>query len=130
MNHDELKFGHITPLFPCIYFGLAALYSFFNIYALGNYEPIDGQWGSFQIYLVIYGFMTSLASSSYLIGLAYLKTAPQRLPRPRLASITVLSALLSWVMLLTFGIIQSHIASMLFHFLFLAASVCLFPALI
>jgi hypothetical protein len=39
---------------------------------------------------------------------------------------------LSWVVLLTFGIIQPYIAiaSMLFYFLFLAASVCLFPALI
>jgi len=127
MNHDELKFGLIRLLFPSIYFGLSAFYSCFDIYALGNYEPKDGQWGSFQISLGIFGFMTVLASLSYWMSLDCLKTAPQRLPRLRLASITVLSSLLSWVVLLTFGIIQPYIAiaSMLFYFLYLAASVCL-----
>jgi hypothetical protein len=46
MNHDELKFGHITLLFPCVYFGLAAFYSLFDIYALGNYEPKAG-WSKY-----------------------------------------------------------------------------------
>jgi hypothetical protein len=130
MNHDELKFGLIRLLFPSLYFGLSAFYSCFDIYVLGNYEPKDGQWGSFQISLGIFGFMTLLASLSYWMSLDCLKTAPQRLPRLRLASITVLSSLLSWVVLLTFVIIQPHIAPMLFYLLFLAASVCLFPALI
>jgi hypothetical protein len=130
MNHGEQDIERIALLFPCVYFGLAAFYSLFDIYALGNYEPKDGQWGSFKISLAIYGFMTFLATSSYWIGIACLKTAPQGLPRQRFASITVLSALLSWVVLLISGIIAPHIASMLFYFLFLAASVCLFPALI
>jgi hypothetical protein len=130
MNHDEQDIEFITLLFPCVYFGLAAFYSLFDIYVLGNYEPKDGQWGSFQISLAIYGFVTFLASMSYSIGIACLKTAPQRLPRQRLTSITVLSALLSLVALLTFGFIQPHISSMLFYFLFLAGSVCLFPPLI
>src|SRR5215831_10972922 len=102
MNHEEQKFGLIPLLFPCIYFGLAAFYSYFDIYVLGNYEPKDGQWGSFQISLWIFGFMTLLASASYWMSLDCLKNPPQRLPRLRLASITVLSALLSWVVLLTF----------------------------
>jgi hypothetical protein len=130
MNHDELKFGLIPLLFPCIYFGLAAFYSYFDIYVLGNYEPKDGQWGSFQISLWIFGFMTLLASLSYWISLDCLKTMPQRLSHLRLALITVLSALLCWVVLLTFVIIQPHIVSILFYLLFLAVSVCLFPALI
>jgi len=29
MNHDELKFGLIPLPYPCIYFGLAAFYSYF-----------------------------------------------------------------------------------------------------
>jgi hypothetical protein len=130
MNHDERDIELITLLFPCVYFGLAAFSSLFDIYALGNYEPKDGQWGSFKISLAIYGFMTFLASLSYGISMACLKTAPQRLPRQRLASITVLSAFLSWVVLLTFVIIQPQLSSILFYFLFLAASVCLFPAVI
>src|SRR5262245_4542959 len=130
MNYDEQNFEPITPLFPCIYFGLAAFYSLFDIYALGNYEPKDGQWNSFKISLAIFGFMTFLATSSYWIGLACLNDAPQRLPRQRLTSITVLSAFLSWVVLLTFVFIQPYIASILFYLLFLAASFCLFPAVI
>ena len=130
IDHDELKFGLIPLLFPCVYFGLAAFYSLFDIYALGNYEPKDGQWGSFKFSLAILGFMTFLATSSYWISLDYLKTAPQQLPRTRFASITVLSAFLSWVVLLAFVIIQPHIGAMLFYFLFLVISFCLFPALI
>ena len=130
MDHDEQDFEFTTLLFPCVYFGLAAFYSLFEIYALGNYEPKDGQWGSFQISLAIYGFMTFLASISYSIGMVCLKNAYQRLPHTRFASITVVSALLSLVALLTFGFIEPHIASMLFYFLFLAGSVCLFPPLI
>src|SRR5262245_17215852 len=137
MNHDEPKFGLIRLLFPCIYFGLAAFYSLFDIYVLGNYEPKDGQWGSFQISLWIFGFMTLLASLSYWISLDCLKTAPQRLSHSRHALITVSSALLSWVVLLAYVIIQRHMASILFNMasilfvlLFLPVSVCLFPALI
>jgi hypothetical protein len=131
MNHDdEKKFWLILYLFPCVYFGIAAFYSCFDIYVLGNYEPKDGQWGSFKISLAIFGFMTLLASLSYCIGLAWLKTKAQQLPRPRLALITVLSALLSWVVLQTVDIIGPRIASILLYLLFLAISVCLFPALI
>src|SRR5262245_42577218 len=101
MNHAAQNFEPTTPRFRCIYCRLPALYSLFDLHALGNYEPKDGQWNSFKISLAIFGFMTFLASSSYWIGLACLKNAPQRLPRQRLTSITVLSAFLSWVVLLT-----------------------------
>jgi hypothetical protein len=43
MNRDEQKSEIIPYLFPCIYFGLAAFYSCFDIYALGNYEQKHGQ---------------------------------------------------------------------------------------
>jgi hypothetical protein len=125
MNHDILKFW----LFPFVYYGLSVSYSCFNIYVLGDYEPKDGQWGSFKFYLALFGFMTFLASPSYLIGLACLKTVPQQLPRPRLALITVLSALLSWVVLLTFWIVEPDIELTLF-LLFWFGCVCIFPALI
>jgi len=130
MNQDKLDNWNIIALFPFVYFGLLASYSLFHIFALGDYEGKDGQWGSFKIELWIHGFATFMAFISYFIGLGLVKTAVWRLSRQRLASITVLSALLSWVALVTFVIIRHHIASMLFYFLFLAGSVCLFPALI
>lgn len=131
MNHDELQSEPVMLLFPCVYFGLAAFYSYYGIYMLGHYEPtILGQLGSFQISLAIIWFLTLLASLSFWISLVWLKTVPPQLPRSRLALITVLSALLSWVVLLTSVIIEPHITSILFDFLFLAASVCLFPALV
>ena len=131
MNHDELQSEPVMLLFPCVYFGLAAFYSYYGIYMLGHYEPtILGQLGSFQISLAFIGFLTLLASLSYWIGLAWLKTVPPQLPRSRLALITVLSALLSWVVLLAFVIIQPGVASILLYLFFLAVSVCLFPALI
>lgn len=43
MNHDELKFGLITLLFPCIYFGLAAFYSFFFLFLPGFYRRLADQ---------------------------------------------------------------------------------------
>jgi hypothetical protein len=125
MSHDVLKFW----LFPFVYYGLSVSYSCFNIYALGDYEPKDGQWGSFKIYLALFGFMTFLASLSYGIGLACLKTAPQQLPRPRLALITVLSALLSWAVLLTFLIVEPDIKLTLFLLLWFGC-ICIVPALI
>src|SRR5262245_66624278 len=101
MNHNELKFGLITLLFPCVYFGLAAFYSCFDIYVLGHYEPTTlGQWGSFQISLAFIGFLTLPASLSYWIGLAWLKTVAQQLSGPRRALITISSALLSGAILL------------------------------
>ncbi|MGE0128700.1 MAG: hypothetical protein AB7U82_11530 [Blastocatellales bacterium] len=130
MNHDKLNFWLILLLFPCVYFGLAAFYTYYEIYVRGNYERKDGQLNSFLISLAIYGFMTLLASLSYWISLAWLKTEPQQLPRPRLALITVLSALLSLVVLQTVFIIAPGIASVLLYLLFWAASVCLIPALI
>jgi len=124
MNHDKLKFWLVLLLFPCVYVGFAAFYAYCDIYVLGHYEPKSGQWGSFQISLAIFGFMTLLASLGYWIGLAWLKTEPQQLPRPRLALITVLSALLSWVVLLAFMIIG--ISPLLLWLL----CVWLFPALL
>lgn len=126
MNHDEQKSGLIPLLFPCIYFGLAAFYFLFDVFVLGNYEPKDGQWGSFKISLAILGFMTLLASGSYCIGQACLKTALQRLSHSRLALITVLSALLSVAVMLALIIVEADTAPMLFWF----GGVCLCPALI
>jgi len=127
MGHDELEFGHITLLFPCVYFGLAAFYSYYGIYVLGHYESTKlGQWGSFQISLAFIGFLTLLASLSYWISLAWVKTAPQQLSRPRLALITLSSALLSGAVLLAFDIVEADTSPMLFGFV----CVCLCPALI
>jgi hypothetical protein len=124
MNHDEQKSELIPLLFPSIYFGLAAFYSYYGIYALGHYEPyLLGQWGSFQISLMFIGFLTLLASLSYWISLAWLKTAPQQLSRTRLALITVLSGLLSVSVMQALIIVD---APMFFWF----GGVCLCPALI
>ena len=46
MDHDEQDIELIPLLFPCVYFGLAAFYSLFDIYALGNYEPKAG-WSKY-----------------------------------------------------------------------------------
>jgi hypothetical protein len=46
MNHDEQDIERIPLLFPCVYFGLAAFYTLFDIYALGNYEPKAG-WSKY-----------------------------------------------------------------------------------
>ena len=127
MNRDNPNFWLILLLFPCVYFGLAAFYSYYGIYVLGHYEPtILGQWGSFQISLAFIGFLTLLASLSYWIGLARLKTVPQQLSGPRLTLITLSSALLSGVVFLTFDIVKADTSPMLFGFV----CVCLCPALI
>jgi len=127
MNRDNPNFWLILLLFPCVYFGLAAFYSYYGIYVLGHYEPtILGQWGSFQISLAFIGFLTLLASLSYWIALVRLKTAPQQLSGPRLALITLSSALLSGAVFLTFDIVKADTSPMLFGFV----CVCLCPALI
>ena len=126
MDHDELKFGLIRLLFPCVYFGLAAFYSYYGIYVLGYYQPKFGQWRSFQISLAFIGFLTLLASLSYWIGLTWLKTVPKQLSRPRLTLITLSSALLSGAVLLAFDIVEADTSPMLFGFV----CVCICPALI
>ena len=130
MGDDKLDSQLI--LFPCVYFGLATFYSSFEIYLLGNYEPKDGRWGSFQISLAIWGFMTLLASLSYWICLECLEAKLQEPRGRRLTLITTLSSSLSWVILLTFFIFEPGIASssILLYLLFWAAAVCLPPALI
>jgi|SRR5262245_3362389 len=127
MNHNKPNFWPILQLFPCVYFGLAAFYSYYGIYVLGHYEPTTlGQWGSFQISLAFIGFLTLLASLSYWISLALLKTVPQQLSRPRLALITLSSALLSGAVLLAFDFVEADTSPMLFGFV----CVCICPALI
>jgi len=127
MNHDKPNFWLILLLFPCVYFGLAAFYSYYGIYALGHYEPtILGQWGSFQISLAFIGFLTLLASLSFWISLARLKTAPQQSSGPRLALITLSTGLLSGAVFLAFDIVKADTSPMLFGFV----CVCLCPALI
>jgi hypothetical protein len=127
MNHDKPNFWLILLLFPSVYFGLAAFYSYYGIYVLGHYEPnILGQLGSFQISLAFIGFLTLLASLSYWIGLAWLKNAPQQLSGPRLALITITSALLSGAVFLALDIVRPGASPMLFVFV----CVCLCPALI
>ncbi len=127
MNHDKPNFWLILLLFPCVYYGLAAFYSYYGIYVLGHYEPtILGQWGSFQISLAFIGFLTLLASLSYWIGLGRLKTVPQQLSGPGLALITLSSALLSVAVLMAFDIVGSDALPVLFGFV----CVCLCPALI
>jgi hypothetical protein len=129
MNHDKQKSGFIPLLFPCIYFGLAAFYSLFDIYVLGNYERKHGQWNFFKITLAIMGLNTFLASASYWIGQDLLKTAPQQLPRPRIALITVLSALLSRAVLQIFETIKPDFGLEV-NLILWAATVFLLPALI
>jgi hypothetical protein len=129
MNHDKPYFWPILLVFPCVYYGLAAFYSYYGIYVLGHYEPnVLGQWGSFQISLAFIGFLTLLASLSFWISLALLKTAPQQLSSPRLALITLSSALLSGAVMLVFDfdIVKANTSPMLFWF----GGVCLCPALI
>jgi len=127
MNHDKPNFWLILLLFPCVYYGLAAFYFYYDIYMLGHYEPhILGQLGSFQISLLFIGFLTLLASLSYWIGLARLKTVPQQLSDPRLALITITSALLSLAVFLALDIVIPGASPMLFGFV----CVCLCPALI
>lgn len=126
MNHDKPNFWLILLLFPCVYFGLAAFYSYYGIYVLGHYEPKFGQWRTFQISLAVIGFLTFLASLSYWISLAWLKTLSQQLSLPRHALITLSSALLSWAVLLAFDIVEADTSPMLFGFV----CVCLCPALV
>ncbi|MGH9937979.1 MAG: hypothetical protein ACREAM_17165 [Blastocatellia bacterium] len=97
MNPDKSDNWGILSLFPFVYYGLAASYSCLRIFALGDYERKDGQWGSFQIELWIHGFATCLAFMSYLIGLGLVKTVVQRLSRQTLALIMTTSAFLSVV---------------------------------
>jgi hypothetical protein len=108
MNHDKLDNWNIIALFPCVYYGLLASYSFFHIFALGDYEGKDGQWGSFKIELWIQGFATLMAFMSYFIGLGLVKKAVWRLSRQKLALITTTSAFLSGVVLIVIEIIESY----------------------
>jgi hypothetical protein len=124
MNYDKLKFWLILLLFPLVYLGIAILYVYYDIYVIGRYEPKSGRWGSFPISLAAYGFTTCQASLGYWIGLAWLKTEPQQLPRPRLALITVLSAALSLAVFLAIMIIEPGMPVLLWF-----GSVCLIPAL-
>ncbi len=126
MNRDKLKFWLVLLLFPLVYFGVAASYSYYDIYELGHYERKSGRWGSFQISLAVFGFMTLMASVGYWIGLAWLKSEPQQLPRLSLALISVLSALLSWVVMRTFIDIEFNIPPELLWLV----CVWLFPALL
>jgi len=97
MSHDRLNNWNFIALFPFVYYGLLASYSFFHIFALGDYEGKDGQWGSFKIELWINGFATAMAFMSYFIGLGLAKTTVWRLSRQTLALITMTTAFLSIV---------------------------------
>ena len=108
MNHDKLDNWNIISLFPFVYYGLLASYSLFHIFALGDYEGKDGQWGSFKMELWIHCFATFMAFMSYFIGLGLVKTAVWRLSRQTLALITTTSAFLSGVVLIVIAIIESY----------------------
>jgi hypothetical protein len=108
MNSDKLDNWGVIALFPFVHFGLLASYSFFHIFALGNYEQKDGQWGSLEIELLIQGVMTFVASGSYVIGMALLIKVVQRLSRQTLALTTTTSAFLSGVVLIVIEIIDSY----------------------
>lgn len=126
MNYDKQKFWLILLLFPFVYCGLAASYSYYDIFALGHYEPKFGQWGSFQLELAFDGFAACVAFIFYLIGLNLLKTAAQQLPRRRLALITVTSAFLSWAVFFAIVIIEPYILAELFWLV----GLCLIPAIL
>src|SRR2546422_715496 len=108
MSHDKLDNWNIIALFPFVHYGLLASYSLFHIFALGDYEPKDGQWGSFKIELWIQGFATCVAFMSYFIGLGLVKTAVWRLSRQKLGLITITSAFLSGVVMIVIEIIDSY----------------------
>jgi hypothetical protein len=127
MNPDKSDNRNILSLFPFVYYGLLASYSFFHIFALGNYERKDGQWGSFKIELLIQGLATLAAFPSYFIGLGLVKTAVQRLSRKTLALITTASAFLSGVVLIVIEIIASYTWSV--HLGVYGAGIFLIPAL-
>jgi len=135
MNPDKSDSWGILSLFPLVYYGLAASYSFCRIFALGDYEPKDGQWGSFQIELLILGFTTFLAFMGYLIGLGLIKTAVQRLSRKTLYLIMTTSAFLSLVVFIVIDriidrIIDSYIVPVVIALGVNFGSLLLIPALL
>ena len=130
MNPDKSDSWGILSLFPLVYYGLAASYSFCRIFALGDYEPKDGQWGSFQIELLILGFTTFLAFMGYLIGLGLIKTAVQRLSRKTLYLIMTTSAFLSVVVYIVIGIIDSYVLSVRIYLGVCGGGLLLIPALL
>jgi len=130
MNPDKSDSWGILSLFPLVYYGLAASYSFCRIFALGDYEPKDGQWGSFQIELLIHGFATFLTFMSYLIGLGLVKTAVERLSRQTLALIMTTSAFLSVVVYIVIGIIDSYVLSVRIYLGVCGGGLLLIPALL
>jgi len=130
MNHDKLDNWNIIALFPCVYYGLLASYSFFHIFALGEYEGKDGQWGSFKIELWIHCFATSMAFMSYFIGLGLVKKAVWRLSRQKLALITMTSAFLSGVVLIVIDIIEHYTWSVRIDLPVYLGCLLLIPALI
>src|SRR5262245_31460352 len=104
MNSDKPDTWGILSLFPLVYYGLAVSYSFFHIFALGDYEPKDGQWGSFKVYLLIDGIVTLFAFMGYLIGAGLLKTAVQQFPRRTLYLLMTASAFLSYIVCIVMSI--------------------------
>ena len=130
MNHDKLDNWNIIALFPFVYYGLLASYSFFHIFALGDYEGKDGQWGSFKIELWIDCFATFMAFMSYFIGLGLEKIAVWRLSRQKLALITTTSAFLSGVVLIVIEIIEPYTWSALIDLSVYLGGLLLIPALI
>ena len=135
MNQDKLDNRNIIALFPFVYFGLLASYSLFHIFALGDYEGKDGQWGSFKIELWISGFATFIAFMSYFIGLGLVKTAVWRLSRQKLALITTTSAFLSVVVSIMIDriidrILDSYIAPVVIVLGVNIGGLLLIPALI
>ena len=128
-NLDKSKFWDTLALFPFAYYGFAVSYSFFHIFALRDYEPKDGQWGSFKVYLLIDGFETCVAFMGYLIGLGLLKTAAQQMPRRTLALITTASAFLSRVVV-AIMIFARHIEPVLYDLGVYLGSLLLIPTLL
>jgi membrane protein DedA with SNARE-associated domain len=130
MNSDKSDNWGVIALFPFVYFGLLASYSFFHTFALGEYERKDGQWGSLQIELLIGGVATFMAFMGYLIGVSLVKTGVQRLSRPKFALITAASAFLSVAVLFLIGLIESYTWSVSIDLGVRGASLFLPPALI
>jgi len=130
MSHDRLENGNIIALFPCVYYGLLASYSFFHIFALRDYEGKDGQWGSFKIELWIQCFATFMAFMSYYMGLCLVKTAVWRLSCQKLTLITTTSAFLSGVVLIVIEVIESYTWSAHIVLCLYLGGLLLIPALI
>jgi len=79
-------------------FGLVLLISYIEVYVLGNFDPKfqAAPRIAFEISVMVYSVFILLISVGYLVGLATQWGIVQELPLRWLASMVVLSTVLSW----------------------------------